>query len=154
MNLTEILVSVAISAGFVSLCLVGAQGSLARQELESASRELWLGLERARNQAEQQGKPCALQLGGRGWQAPALGDLASCDQAEVELFDVSKSERFQLSNNFSSPLVFTANGLVLGGGTAILKHSSSGLSRCLVISLPLGITRVGNYAKGSCLPDA
>ncbi|NDE21959.1 MAG: hypothetical protein EBZ96_03625 [Synechococcaceae bacterium WB9_3_282] len=42
MNLTEILVSIAISAGFASLCFVGAQGPLARQELESASRELWL----------------------------------------------------------------------------------------------------------------
>ena len=153
MNLSEILVTVIITAVLSSVCLVSAQEPLARQELENASRELWLGLERARKQAEQQGAPCALELGPTGWQAPGLGNLASCNDAEVKIMKDSVNSKLQLSNNFAAPLIFTPNGLVLGGGTILLAHSGINLRRCMVISLPLGITRAGMYSKAACLPD-
>jgi len=153
LNLSEILVTVIITAVLSSVCLVSAQEPLARQELENASRELWLGLERARKQAEQQGAPCALELGPTGWQAPGVGNFASCNDAEVKIIEAGVNSKLQLSNNFAAPLIFTPNGLVLGGGTILLAHSGINLRRCMVISLPLGITRIGKYSKAACLPD-
>jgi len=153
LNLSEVLVTVIITAVLSSVCLVSAQEPLARQELENASRELWLGLERARKQAEQQGVPCSLELGPTGWQAPGAGNLASCDDAEVKLIEAGVNSKLQLSSNLAAPLIFTPNGLVLGGGTILLAHSGINLQRCLVISLPLGITRAGKYSKAGCIPD-
>jgi len=34
-----------------------------------------------------------------------------------------------------------------------LAHRATALSRCVVVSLPLGVTRVGLYGGGSCRPD-
>jgi hypothetical protein len=42
---------------------------------------------------------------------------------------------------------------VLSGGTVVLAMEGTSLQRCVVISLPLGITRVGIYRQGSCGAD-
>ncbi len=49
-------------------------------------------------------------------------------------------------------LQFTSNGLVLGGGTVRLAVDGLDQERCVVISLPLGITRQGLWSEGQCLP--
>ena len=59
---------------------------------------------------------------------------------------------------------FAANGLTLDGGTVVLGSLHSPYRRCLVISLPLGVSRVGRYdgdpldpaiglSSSRCLPD-
>ena len=60
----------------------------------------------------------------------------------------------QLSHNFPDVLRFSSNGLVLDGGTAVLRAAGTSIQRCLVMSLPLGITRIGRYEAGQCLPDS
>lgn len=60
----------------------------------------------------------------------------------------------QLSHNFPAVLRFSRNGLVLDGGTAVLQASGTAVQRCLVMSPPLGITRVGRYLGGHCEPVA
>jgi len=35
----------------------------------------------------------------------------------------------------------------------LVSHRSTELVRCVVVSLPLGITRVGLYGNGACRPD-
>ena len=45
-----------------------------------------------------------------------------------------------------------SNGLVLGGGTVRLAVDGLAQERCVVISLPLGITRQGLWSEGQCLP--
>ena len=57
----------------------------------------------------------------------------------------------QLSHNITE-LQFTTNGLVLGGGTVRLAVDGLAQERCVVISLPLGITRQGLWREGQCLP--
>jgi hypothetical protein len=59
----------------------------------------------------------------------------------------------QLVHNFPAVLRFSSNGLVLDGGTAVLTSSGTTLQRCLVMALPLGITRLGRYQSGRCDPD-
>ncbi|CAI8165761.1 MAG: Uncharacterised protein [Prochlorococcus marinus str. MIT 9215] len=42
-------------------------------------------------------------------------------------------------------LRFAANGLLLDGGMVVLATKSRRYQRCLVISLPLGVSRIGYY---------
>jgi len=51
-------------------------------------------------------------------------------------------------------LRFSANGLVLDGGTVLISASGGAVVRCLVMSLPLGITRLGRYSGGLCEADS
>jgi hypothetical protein len=48
---------------------------------------------------------------------------------------------------------FSSNGLVLDGGTVVVGHPATALFRCVVVSLPLGVTRVGLWEGGACRPD-
>jgi len=59
----------------------------------------------------------------------------------------------RLNHNFPAVLRFSSNGLVLDGGTAVLQAAGTSLQRCLVMALPLGITRLGRYLGGRCEPD-
>jgi Tfp pilus assembly protein FimT len=153
MNLFELIVVVVIVGLLAAVTLGSGREPLARQRLEAASRELWLGLEEARDQAQRQGIACALDLDVAGWQAPSGGNLGSCDLAEGALLEGNAQAGLRLSHNLGSGLSFTPNGLVLSGGTVVLAYEGTSLQRCLVVSLPLGITRLGRYANGSCLPD-
>ena len=56
----------------------------------------------------------------------------------------------QLKHNIKA-LQFSTNGLVLGGGTVRLAVDGLIQERCVVISLPLGITRQGLWSEGQCL---
>jgi hypothetical protein len=58
-----------------------------------------------------------------------------------------------VEHNLPGEVRFTANGLLLDGGTVMLRHPHTTLTRCVVVSLPLGVTRVGLQGKGGCLPD-
>ena len=153
MNLPELLVTIAIAGILASLSLVNGGEPLARQRLEAASRELWLGLEKARDQASRQGQACALELASDGWRAPNGGSLGACNQALGPLLEGGGADQLRVSHNLAGALSFTPNGLVLSGGTVRLAMEGTSLERCLVISLPLGITRLGRYQQGSCGAD-
>ena len=63
---------------------------------------------------------------------------------------MSLQEDFQqgpivLNTNLPPVLRFTANGLLLDGGIAVLSHRRLSKARCLVVSLPLGVSRIGFY---------
>ena len=69
-----------------------------------------------------------------------------------------------LNTNLPSVLRVTANGLLLDGGIAVLSHQRLAKARCLVVSLPLGVSRIGFYQaplpsdggrlrSSHCLPD-
>ena len=47
--------------------------------------------------------------------------------------------------NLPEVIRVSANGLLLDGGTTVLSHERVARSRCLVVSLPLGVSRVGIY---------
>ena len=58
----------------------------------------------------------------------------------------------ELSHNLPAALRFSSNGLLLDGGTVVLAVAGTPLQRCVVMALPLGITRVGHWREGSCAP--
>ena len=55
------------------------------------------------------------------------------------------SSPLQVQSNLPEMLRFTANGLLLDGGLVVLSHPRVVRRLCMVIGLPLGITRTGIY---------
>ena len=153
MSLVELLTAVAIVGILAETSINASRVPLAHQQLLAAARQLELGIEQARDQAMDQQVPCALALGEAGWIAPDGGSLPACTNATRPLLAGERAAGLQLRHNITS-LQFTTNGLVLGGGTVRLGIEGLAQERCVVISLPLGITRQGLWGEGRCLPAA
>ena len=130
-SLVECLVVVALLGILVTLAIPSSSAVQRRLELDSDLRRLRLGLDRGRMAAERDRQPCSLQLTASGWQPPPTGDLPDAVR-------------------------FSTNGLVLDGGLVVLAHPSHAQALCLVIGLPLGISRTGVYRgdPGSSLSSA
>ena len=165
-TLPELLLGVVILGLLTTLGLNAGSGYLKRQQLEGATRRLILGLEKGRDAARKQGAACALQLTAAGWAKPASSNPAPCDVNSLQLMESMGwpgEAQLQFSHTFSGPVIFTANGLVNSGGTAMLTIAGSNLVRCVVVSAVMGVTRAGSYAGGfssqspdasSCKPDS
>ena len=151
MSLVELLTVVAIVGILAGSSINASRTPLAHQQLLAAARQLELGIEQGRDQAMDQQSPCALALGDAGWIAPEGGALPACTHAVGQLLAGDRGAGLQLSHNINE-LQFTTNGLVLGGGTVRLAVDGLAQQRCVVISLPLGITRQGLWSEGQCLP--
>jgi prepilin-type N-terminal cleavage/methylation domain-containing protein len=152
-SLAELLVALAIAGLLAVLGWSGGRETLVRQRLEAATRRLDQGIQRGRAEAQKLGRPCGLSLQPEGWEPPAASSLAPCLQTLQSLKEPIAAGEVQLTHNFPAVLRFSSNGLVLDGGTAVLSASGTTLQRCLVMALPLGITRLGRYRSGSCEPD-
>ncbi|MEB3325092.1 MAG: GspH/FimT family pseudopilin [Cyanobacteriota bacterium] len=150
-TLTELLITAAvlmIVATLGTLATLGEGEAQARQKLQAASQTVVGGLEEARAAAVRAGQPCGLSLGPAGWQAPS-GSLPPC-----RLQDPSLETGVEVSHNLPNPVRFSANGLVLDGGTVWLSNPGTPLVKCVVVSLPLGVTRVGREGPpGECVPE-
>ena len=159
-SLVECLVAVALLGILASLAIPSSSAVQRRLELDSGLRRLRVGLDRGRMAAERDRQPCALQLSATGWQPPLTGDLPACRGGATSLYETNVEE-LQLRSNLPDSVRFSANGLVLDGGLVVLSHPSHGQALCLVIGLPLGISRSGVYrgdpggslSSALCLPS-
>ena len=131
---------------------------LARQRLEAATRSVEQGINRARAEATQRQGPCGMRLGQTAWLPPSAGSaLEPCFSGSAPW-----PQGVVLQHNFPDLLRFTGSGLVLDGGLVVFSHPASKLRPCVVLSLPLGVTRQGEYAvdplqelsSASCLPPS
>ena len=145
MTLTELMLGLSLLGLMGSVGLAQGSQVLLDQRLESATRLLDQGLQRARREAQRRGAPCGLRLSPTGWTTPPPGTLPPCLAEPQQL-----PEGVAVAHNFPELLRFTANGLVLDGGTAVLSAAAHPSQRCLVMSLPLGITRLGQFREGRC----
>ena len=153
MSLVELLTAVAILGILAGTSINASRRPLAHQRLLAAARQLELSIEQARDQAMDQQAPCALALGEAGWVEPDGGNLPACTHATGPLLAGERGAGLQLNHNIKV-LQFTTNGLVLGGGTVRLAVDGLAQERCVVISLPLGITRRGAWEDSQCVPPA
>ena len=148
MTQPELLLGVFLIALMAAVGLGGTARTLARSRVEAAARQLAVGLEQARSAAEASGQPCSLLLGSRGWVADGAADLPPCDLDEALL-----EPAVRLSHNLPAALRISSNGLVLDGGTVVIAADGTALQRCLVVSLPLGVVRLGkSTARPGALP--
>ena len=143
-TLAEALMAVAVLGILASLAIASPQQQRQQLELESGLRRLRVGLDRGRMAAERSGAACGLSLTGQGWELPRSGDLQGCQRAMTSLAELGSSSLL-LHSNLPGTVRFTANGLVLDGGLVVLAHPQLWQRVCLVIGLPLGITRTGLY---------
>ena len=147
-TLVELLVVGVLLGVLASVALMSPGPQRDQLELEAALRLLRLGLDRGRLAAERAAEPCGLSLGHDGWHPPRHGSLPVCRAGVTRLSETADSP-VQLRSNLPELVRFSSNGLVLDGGLVVLSHPALERSVCLVISLPLGITRTGHYANAS-----
>ena len=153
-TLMELLLIVLLLGLVTTAGLLQAGRDLARERVESASRRLVLGLELGRVAASRQGRPCGLWLSDSGWQAPVGSSLPACQDERLGLGEGIADPAVRIEHNLPDLIRFSSNGLVLDGGTVRITSTGTDLVRCLVMSLPLGVVRVGRWQAGNCRPDA
>ena len=159
-SLLECLVVVALLGILATLAIPSSSAVQRRLELDSALRRLRVGLDRGRMAAERDRQPCALELSANGWQPPLAGDLLACRGGVTPLVETGAGE-LELRSNLPDSVRFSSNGLVLDGGLVVVSHPSHAQALCLVIGLPLGISRSGVYrgdlnsslSSALCLPS-
>ena len=143
-SLMECLVAVALLAILATQAIPSSSAVQRRLELDSGLRRLRVGLDRGRMAAERDRQPCALQLSPTGWQSPLAGGLPACRWGVTSLAETGAAA-LELRSNLPDAIRFSTNGLVLDGGLVVVSHPSHALALCLVIGLPLGISRSGVY---------
>ncbi|MCB4377277.1 prepilin-type N-terminal cleavage/methylation domain-containing protein [Synechococcus sp. MU1650] len=143
-SLVECLVVVALLGILATLAIPSSSAVQRRLALDSALRRLRVGLDRGRMAAERDRQPCALELSANGWQPPLAGYLPACRGGVTPLVETGEGE-LELRSNLPDAVRFSTNGLVLDGGLVVVSHPSHAQALCLVIGLPLGISRSGVY---------
>ena len=143
-SLVELLVVITVLGILLSTAIASPVAVKQNLELETGLRRLRIGLDRGRMAAERSQQPCALSLSPIGWDAPLSGELPVCRGGRLDLNEQGDSA-LTLRSNLPDVVRFTANGLVLDGGLVVLSHPQRNQALCLVIALPLGITRTGTY---------
>ena len=143
-SLVECLVAVVVLGILATVAIPSSSAVQRRLQLDSGLRRLRVGLDRGRMAAERDRQPCALHLSVNGWQPPLAGDLPVCRGGVTSLLETGAGA-LELRSNLPDAVRFSTNGLVLDGGLVVLSHPSHAMALCLVIGLPLGISRSGVY---------
>ena len=143
-SLPELLVVIAIVGILASAAMAHSGRDRERVQLTTALRRLQIGLDRGRMAAERSGEPCGMRLTSQGWQPPLAGELRPCPGAATTLVELGALS-LDIHSNLPETVRFSSNGLVLDGGLVVLGHQRLSHHRCLVIGLPLGISRSGVY---------
>ena len=161
-SLPELLVAGAVLALLSSVALVHAGRDRARQQLQQLAQQFQVAVDRGRLAAQRQHRACAIALLasdpplGRSAlpPCPGVGPLLGLQQRIGSGVD--------WHTNLPEQLRFSSNGLVLDGGLLVFSHPASNLRPCVVLSLPLGVTRQGVYeldpsqelSSSHCLPPS
>ena len=156
-SLPELLLSAALLGVLAAVSFGSGAELLARQRVEATTRLILEGIQKARAEAERQGQACALSLGEQGWQSPADPNLPACQLALLDLGELhqrSQEGQVEWASNLPASLRFSANGLVIDGGTVVIWSERTALRRCLVMAPPLGVLRHGRYSGDLTQPDA
>ena len=148
-SLVELMVTVAVMGLIASLALLNTATDRDRLQLDAAARRLQLGLERARLVARRAQQACGISLGSESWLEPEQGalpgELVPCSGIGLALQEAFEQGPIRVHTNLPEVIRVSANGLLLDGGTTVLSHARLDRSRCFVVSLPLGVSRVGIY---------
>ena len=154
-TLPEAMVALVVLALLGALAWRSGAEALALRSLQTASQRVMDGLEEGRVAALREGEPCGSRLGASGWEPPLDSSLPPCRGVRSGLGSGINLEKgdVRLVHNLPDPVRFTANGLVLDGGTVWIRSARTRVARCVVVSLPLGVTRVGREGAEGCEPE-
>jgi len=144
----ELLCAMAVLALLSSMAFVHAWHQHNRQHLEAASQRFQLAIDRARLTARRDQQACGLGLRHEG---ETNEGLPRCASGGHPLPAADANSGVQLHTNMPSQLRFTTNGLLLDGGLVVFSHLRTHSRLCVVVSLPLGVTRRGHYSADPAL---
>ena len=148
-SLVELMVTVAVAGIIASLAVPNSTSDRDQLQLNAAARRLQLGLEWARLAARRDQQACGITLGREAWLEPEPQNLPAalppCSGIGLSLQEAFEKGPIQVHTNLPELIRVSANGLLLDGGTTVLSHERVAQSRCLVVSLPLGVSRIGTY---------
>ncbi len=168
MSLIEQLIVVSLFGMLASIPIVTGRSDRDQLQLDASARRLQSGLDRARSIARREQRACGVSLNEEGFTDPdegsLPGSLPACPGIDMALQEAFEQGPIELNTNLPSVLRFAVNGLLLDGGIAVLRHQRLAKARCLVVSLPLGVSRIGSYQgplpsdggrllSSRCLPD-
>ena len=168
MSLIEKLIVVSLLGTLASMPLVTGRIDHDQLQLDSSVRRLQSGLDQARRIARREQTACGISLSEEGITASDQGilpgSIPACPGSGMSLQEDLQKGPIVLITNLLPVLRFTTNGLLLDGGIAVLSHQRKAKARCLVVSLPLGVSRIGSYQapipssggrlmSSHCLPD-
>ena len=147
-SLVELLCAMSVLALLSSVAFVNARPEHNRQQLEAASQRFQLAIDRARLTARRDQQPCGLGLTP---EREASQGLPRCASGGHPLPAVDANSGVQVHTNMPSQLRFTTNGLLLDGGLVVFSHPGARSRLCVVVSLPLGVTRRGHFGADPAL---
>ena len=168
MSLIEQLIVVSLVGMLASIPIVTGRSDRDQLQLNASARRLQVGIDRARSIARREQSACGLSLSAEGFTSSdegiLPGPIPACTGIGMSLQEAFEQGPIVLNTNLPPVLRFTANGLLLDAGIAVLSHQRSAKARCLVVSLPLGVSRIGSYQaplpsdggrllSSRCLPD-
>ena len=140
---------VAVGGIIASLAVPNSAADRDRLQLDATARRLQLGLERARLAARRAQQACGINLGSEAWLDPeqqdSPGELTPCSGIGLSLQEALEHGPIHVHTNLPDVIRVSANGLLLDGGTTVISHERVARRLCLVVSLPLGVSRVGTY---------
>lgn len=144
-SLAELLVTMAVLMLLSCLALVHAGGDQHRQRLELAARQFQLTINQARLTARRDHQACGLPLEALEHPADASHDLPPCSSHGHPFLTEAPSTGVTTHTNLPPLLRFSSNGLLLDAGLVVFSHPNAQLRPCVVVSLPLGVSREGRY---------
>jgi hypothetical protein len=154
-TIAEVLLVSLLMSGLGLAGIQMAMTSLANERVEATLRSLADGLEQGRLSALRSARACGLRLdGSSGWKPPLTGGLRPCEGLIKVSGEGLDPEKIQVDHNLPEVVRFTSHGLILDGGTIRVAAPGMTVSRCLVISLPLGAVRWGRWQQDSCQGEA
>ena len=153
-TLPELLMAAALLAMAMPLLFGAASSQQARLRVENTLRRIALSLELGRIIALRRGSACTLALEGGNWQSPGAAELPACMAALLTPEEGLSAEGVEVEHTLPALLRFSSNGLVLDGGTLVVRAEGTDLVRCLVVSPPLGVVRLGRYEAAVCRPES
>ena len=149
MSLIEQLIVVSLVGMFAAIPIVTGGSDRDQLQLDAIARRLQVGLDRARSIARREQRACGLSLSAEGFTSPDEGILPgaipACTGIGMSLQEAFEQGPIVLNTNLPPVLRITSNGLLLDGGIAVLSHQRLAKARCLVVSFPLGVSRIGSY---------
>ena len=151
-SLMEVMLTVALLGLSVILGWKYAAQVLMKQKIDGAVHELQMSIRLAAAQARKKGQPCGLNLKPIQELLSWPGELSPCFASSPHAHGEFLDGAIRLTHNFPSILRFSSNGLALDGGTAVFGITGSDYQRCLVMSPPLGVVRLGWYEEYQCIP--
>ena len=149
-SLPELLVSLAVLGILSTVALVHAGPDRIGQQLDGAAQAFQLAIDRARLAAQRSQQACGLALEEAFATGEAESALPPCKGAGMALPSALASG-INVHSNLPQRLRFSTNGLLLDGGLIVFRHPGAHHRPCVVMSLPLGVTRQGIYGTDPSL---